>query len=61
VTASAHSELLVFAVLAAVFAVKHFVADFPLQSNWMARGKEAETGYLAPLSAHAAFMARYPR
>jgi hypothetical protein len=52
-TASAHSELLVFAALAAVFAVKQFVADFPLQSSWMARGKEGKTGYLAPLSAHA--------
>ena len=52
-TACAHSELLVFAALAAVFAVKQFIADFPLQSSWMARGKEAERGYLAPLSAHA--------
>ena len=52
-TASAHSELLLLAALAAVFAVKQFVADFPLQSSWMARGKERETGFVAPLSAHA--------
>lgn len=52
-TASAHSELLRLVLLAALLAVKQFVADFPLQSAWMARGKEAEAGYLAPLSAHA--------
>lgn len=38
----------------AVFAVKHVLADFVLQPNWMARGKEARAGWAGPLLAHAA-------
>jgi Protein of unknown function (DUF3307) len=52
-TTSAHSEFLAFAALSAAFVVKQFLADFPLQSNWMARGKERANGYLVPLFAHA--------
>jgi hypothetical protein len=52
-TTSAHSEFLAFAALSAAFVVKQFLADFPLQSNWMARGKERANGYLGPLFAHA--------
>ena len=34
------------------FTAKHVLADFVLQSNWMARGKEAQTEWSAPLLAH---------
>ncbi|KQP49001.1 hypothetical protein ASG40_16235 [Methylobacterium sp. Leaf399] len=39
--------------LAAVMAVKHYLADFLLQTTWMARGKEGARGWLLPLAAHA--------
>ena len=39
------------AVLLAI-TVKHFVADFLLQTNWIARGKERGKGWLAPLTVH---------
>jgi hypothetical protein len=45
--------LWLFAALMLAFTVKQFVADFPLQTNWMARGKEQPTGYLVPLLVHA--------
>ncbi len=32
--------------------VKHVVADFFLQNAWIARGKDARTGWLLPLSVH---------
>lgn len=38
--------------LVAVFAVKHVVADFVLQTNWIARGKERVDGWTLPLLAH---------
>jgi hypothetical protein len=41
------------AALAAAMAVKHYLADFLLQTNWMARGKEGERRWLLPLAAHA--------
>lgn len=41
------------AVLAATMIVKHYVADFVLQTDWMARGKERATGWFPPLAAHA--------
>jgi hypothetical protein len=34
-------------------AVKHFVADFVLQTHWIAHGKERGEGWLAPLAIHA--------
>ena len=40
--------------LAAVFALKHYLADFILQTNWMARGKERSGGWTRPLAAHVA-------
>lgn len=35
-----------------IFLGKHLVADFFLQTAWMANGKEQETGWFAPLLAH---------
>lgn len=42
-----------FTLLIGAFTVKQFLADFPLQSNWMARGKERREGWHGPLAAHA--------
>jgi hypothetical protein len=36
-----------------VVALKHFVADFVLQTHWIAHGKERCEGWLAPLAVHA--------
>jgi hypothetical protein len=41
-----------FCALLFVFALKHFVADFLLQTSWIAHGKERATGWLAPLTVH---------
>ena len=41
------------AILVTVFASKHYVADFLLQTNWIAAGKECQTGWVLPLTAHA--------
>jgi hypothetical protein len=38
--------------LAIAFAIKHFVADFILQTNWIAQGKERPEGWFFPLAAH---------
>ena len=46
-TAAVHA-VLAMTGLSAVFAVKHLVADFLLQTNGMARGKERRAGWLAP-------------
>jgi hypothetical protein len=35
------------------FVIKHFVADFLLQTSWMVAGKEQCRGWLTPLAAHA--------
>jgi hypothetical protein len=35
-----------------LFAFKHYVADFMLQTSWIAHGKERVTGWLAPLAVH---------
>jgi hypothetical protein len=43
-----------FAALYAAFALKHFLADFVLQLDWMAAGKEQTRGWAVPLAAHAA-------
>ncbi|GEP03557.1 DUF3307 domain-containing protein [Methylobacterium oxalidis] len=40
------------AVLAGTMIVKHYIADFVLQTDWMARGKEQEHGWFLPLAAH---------
>jgi hypothetical protein len=37
-----------------VLAVKHVIADFFLQTTWMAMGKDARTGWAMPLLAHCA-------
>jgi hypothetical protein len=36
-----------------IFQVKHLLADFTLQTQWMYVGKEALRGWFAPLAAHA--------
>ena len=36
-----------------LFRLKHFMADYLLQTSWMARGKEREEGWAAALFAHA--------
>jgi hypothetical protein len=41
-----------FCALLFVFALKHFVADFLLQTSWIAHGKERATDWLAPLAVH---------
>jgi len=35
-----------------ILTVKHVVADFFLQTTWMARGKDAASGWLLPLTVH---------
>jgi Protein of unknown function (DUF3307) len=35
-----------------VFLIKHLLADFILQSRWMAYGKAQRHGWLLPMSAH---------
>ncbi len=47
------AAVLTLTALSAVFAVKHVAADFLLQTNAMARGKERPRGWLWPLAAHA--------
>lgn len=42
-----------FCVVLLVMALKHFVADFVLQTHWIAHGKERCEGWLAPLAVHA--------
>jgi hypothetical protein len=37
-----------------VLTVKHLVADFLLQNEWMANGKDARTGWALPLLTHCA-------
>jgi Protein of unknown function (DUF3307) len=37
-----------------VLTVKHVIADFILQTSWMAMGKDAKTGWALPLLAHCA-------
>lgn len=41
------------AAAVAAFLAKHFLADFLLQTDWMAAGKERPQGWLLPLAAHA--------
>ncbi len=35
-----------------LFLAKHVIADFLVQSNWMAEGKSRETQWVLPLSVH---------
>ena len=39
--------------LSLAFAAKHYLADFVLQTDWMARGKERAQGWGRPLAVHA--------
>lgn len=41
------------AALAGAFAFKHYLADFVLQNNWIARRKERRDGWLVALLIHA--------
>lgn len=42
------------AVAVTAFLAKHFLADFLLQTDWMAAGKDRAEGWAAPLAAHVA-------
>ncbi|MDH4413643.1 MAG: DUF3307 domain-containing protein [Rhizobium sp.] len=44
------SHLLIWAV--ALFVFKHLIADFIVQTSWMAIGKERKAGWAMPLLAH---------
>lgn len=37
-----------------IFAIKHVIADFILQTSWMATGKDAKSGWALPLLVHCA-------
>jgi len=39
-------------ILLGVFQLKHFIADFPLQNNYMLK-KMGKTGWIIPLASHA--------
>jgi len=41
------------AAVMALFTLKHVVADFLLQTGWMATGKERADGWALPLAVHA--------
>jgi hypothetical protein len=41
-------------LLAAAFSLKHFLADFVLQTKWIALGKDRRDAWLMPLGAHVA-------
>jgi hypothetical protein len=41
-----------FCAVLLAMTVKHFVADFLLQTSWMAHGKERREGWLPPLAVH---------
>ena len=49
----AAKTVVVLTGLGMAFATKHLLADFILQTNWMARGKEQPSGWGPPLLAHA--------
>ncbi len=51
---AAVQAVLSMAALTAIFAVKHVTADFLLQTNGMAQGKERRAGWLMPLLSHVA-------
>jgi hypothetical protein len=40
------------ALLSIVMATKHYIADFLLQTNWIARGKDCACGWFVPLLTH---------
>lgn len=48
-----HIPTLWIAAASAAFLAKHFLADFLLQTDWMAAGKERPAGWFLPLAAHA--------
>ena len=52
-TSSAQAPVMALAAVAILFAIKHYVADFIFQTNWIARGKERPQGWLPPLMVHA--------
>jgi hypothetical protein len=52
-TSGPNSPALALGVLSVALAAKHYVVDFVLQSDWMARGKERTHGWSGPLAVHA--------
>ena len=57
VQASDWTPVWAMAALAAVFSLKHFFADFVLQSGWIALGKDCRDEWFKPLAAHVAIHA----
>jgi hypothetical protein len=49
---SAYAPVWAMTFLAILMATKHYIADFLLQTNWIARGKECRSGWLLPLAVH---------
>lgn len=47
------STVAFFALVAALFQLKHFLSDYPLQTPWML-GKFKDVGWVKPLAAHCA-------
>jgi len=45
-------------ILLLVYQLKHFLADYPMQTSWML-GKFKEKGWVAPLAAHAGIHAAF--
>ncbi|MBM0207670.1 DUF3307 domain-containing protein [Micromonospora sp. STR1s_5] len=50
--ASAWTPLATLTVLIVAFSLKHFLADFVLQTGWIALGKDCRTDWVRPLIAH---------
>lgn len=50
---SANSAMSMFFVLMVLLTIKHFVADYPAQTQYMLR-KGSPTGWVVPLAAHCA-------
>lgn len=48
-----HISTVWIAAASVAFLIKHFLADFLLQTDWMAAGKDRPKGWLLPLAAHA--------
>jgi hypothetical protein len=57
VQASDWTPIWFLAVLIAIFSVKHFLADFVLQTGWIAIGKDCRNDWARPLAVHAAIHA----
>lgn len=52
-TIGPNAHVLALGILSIALAAKHYVADFVLQTEWIARGKERADGWGLPLLVHA--------